>query len=108
MQVHRLDIRRFRGFELATIEPAGHVLLTGEPRTGRSNVIEGLDRVLSPESTRRTCRPSLISTSGTRVSRAEVEAVLGTLGEEVEQVFFDHLEAWDLEERQLLEQAVPV
>jgi putative ATP-dependent endonuclease of the OLD family len=47
-----LTVRRFRGFEAATIVPGGHIVLVGEPGAGRSDLIEALDRVLSPDSTR--------------------------------------------------------
>jgi len=52
MRVCRLEIRNFRGFNSAQILPAGHVLLSGEPGAGRSDVIEALDRVFSPDSAR--------------------------------------------------------
>jgi recombinational DNA repair ATPase RecF len=52
MVIRRLEIRRFRGFEHVVIVPTGHALVVGEPRAGRPDVIEGLRRVLSADSTR--------------------------------------------------------
>ena len=102
MRVHKLDVRRFRGFEAITIVPAGHVLLVGEPGAGRSDVIEALGRVLSPESTRTPSEYDFYR-QDTRQA-AEVEVVLGMLGEELEQVFFEYLEVWDRDGRQMVDQ----
>jgi putative ATP-dependent endonuclease of the OLD family len=104
MEVRRLCIRGFRGFEAATIVPAGHVVLVGEPGAGRSDVVEALIRVLSPDSTRVRRPDELDFHRRTRGSRAEVEVVLGDLGDELEQLFFDHLEVWDPAARQLVDQ----
>ncbi len=90
VRVHRLEVRRFRGFKAATIVPAGHVLLVGEPGAGRSDIIEALDRVLSPDSTRWRL-PSEFDFYGrdTR-QRAEIEVVLGALGgRELRKLLFD-------------------
>ena len=103
MRVYRLDIRRFRGFEAASIVPTGHVVLVGEPGAGRSDVIEGLERVLAPDSTRGRLPVELDFFRGDTDQRAEVEAVLGALGDTLEQLFFDHLEVWDREAGQLIE-----
>ena len=108
MRVYMLEIRKFRGFDLAQILPAGHVLLCGEPGAGRSDVIEALDRVLSPDSTRTRLPSDLDFYRRDTGQRAEVEVVLGALGDELEQLFFDHLEVWDHKTRQLVdEQADP-
>jgi hypothetical protein len=52
MVIRRLEIRGFRGFEHVVIVPTVHALVVGEPRAGRPDVIEGLRRVLSADSTR--------------------------------------------------------
>jgi putative ATP-dependent endonuclease of OLD family len=51
MKVARLRLQRFRGFENMVIVPAGHAVLVGEPRAGRSDTIRALRRVLNPRST---------------------------------------------------------
>jgi putative ATP-dependent endonuclease of the OLD family len=104
MRMRKLEIHRFRGLEQATIVPAGHVVLVGEPGAGRSDVIEALNRVLSPDSTRGRLPTELDFFRRDTTKRAEVEVVLGALGQEMEQVFFDHLEVWDQEAGELIEQ----
>jgi predicted ATP-dependent endonuclease of OLD family len=52
MLIRQLNIRRFRGFEELRLMPAEHVVLVGEPRAGRSDVIEALRRILLSDSTR--------------------------------------------------------
>ena len=105
MQVRRLDIRHFRGFEAVTIRPGGHVLLAGEPRAGRSDVIEALSRVLDPDATRAQLTDDLDFFGRDTASRAEIEVVLGDLGPEWEQVFFDEIEFWDPLQESILSSA---
>lgn len=100
--IDQLDLRNFRGFKAQTIVPSGHVLLVGEPGAGRSDIMNALERVLSPESTRGRLPNELDFHGGETHEPAEVEVVLGQLGEALEQIFFDHLEAWDREARQIL------
>src|ERR1035438_1463159 len=52
MQVFALHVQGFRGWRDRPMRPTGHVLVTGEPRAGRSDLIEALRRVLDPEVTR--------------------------------------------------------
>ncbi len=96
MEIRRLLIRGFRGFETATIVPSGHVVLVGEPGAGRSDVTGALVRVLSADSTRARRPDELDFHRKGRGGRAEVEVVLGDLGDGLKQLFFDHLEVWDL------------
>lgn len=42
----------FRGWHQLDLRPRGHVLAIGEPRSGRSDLVEALRRVLDPRSTR--------------------------------------------------------
>jgi putative ATP-dependent endonuclease of the OLD family len=104
VRVYRLELHRFRGFDATTIVPVNHVLLSGEPGAGRSNIIEALDRVLSPESTRGRLPTEFDFYRRDTSQRAEVEVVLGALGNELEQFFFDHIEVWDQETGRLVEQ----
>ena len=95
MQIRQVDIRHFRGFRSLRIRPSGHVLLVGEPRAGRSDLIEALTRVFDPDSTRTTLTDDLDFFKRDTATRAEVEVVLGDLGDELEQRFFDQIEFWD-------------
>ena len=102
MQIRQLDIRHFRGFRSLSVKPSGHVLLIGEPRAGRSDVVEALTRVLDPDSTRVTLVGNLDFFSRDTSMRAEVEVVLGDLGAELEQRFFDQIEFWNSDSHCLL------
>src|SRR5712691_694614 len=103
MLVRQLEIRRFRGFEALKLLALNHVVLIGEPRAGRSDVIEGLRRVLSPDSTRSSLSDDIDLYQRDRSFRAEVEVVLGDLGPVLTQQFFDQLEFWHTEESILID-----
>ena len=95
MRVLRLDIENFRGIESLTILPRGHVVLTGEPRSGRTTVLEGLRRVLSSDATRYPVADDL-DFYGRDTSRVvSVEVVLGSLDATLSDEFWDMLELWD-------------
>jgi hypothetical protein len=104
MRILALEFRNFRGFENAVIKPSGHVALVGEPGAGRSDVIEGLERVLWPDAVRARVPTDLDFFRKDRSRRAEVELVLGDLDAELEQRFFDHLELWDREAGAIVEE----
>ncbi|MDQ3152294.1 MAG: hypothetical protein M3R63_11430 [Actinomycetota bacterium] len=50
MRIGRLEITRFRGFESLILTPRANVVIVGEPRAGRSDLIAALRRVLEPRS----------------------------------------------------------
>ncbi len=50
MRIARVEITRFRGFESFVLLPREHVVVVGEPRAGRSDLIAALRRVLEPRS----------------------------------------------------------
>ena len=101
MRVVRLEVRHFRGFGAATILPGQHVLVVGEPRAGRSDLIAALTRVLDPEATRAALEEW--DFHGHDVTRAIViEAMLGDLGDALSQRFLGELEFWDPARRVLL------
>lgn len=56
MRIARVEIKRFRGFESFVLLPGRHLVVVGEPRAGRSDLIAALRRVLEPRSV--TTRPS--------------------------------------------------
>ncbi len=103
MKILELSLRRFRGFEDLTFQPNSHVALIGEPRAGRSDLIEGLRRVLTSDGTRHTVPSELDFWMLELGQRAEVEVVLGDLGPVLERDFVEHLEAWDQELEALAE-----
>lgn len=121
MRVARLRLQLFRGFESAVFVLDGHTVFAGEPRSGRSDIVEGLRRVLDPRSTRNRVNPLDIfrSTSSAEsqpcsdddkleaepirtqaeadLHRTEVEVTLLDLGAELEDLLDDFLEAFDPE-----------
>ncbi len=50
MRIGRLEITRFRGFQSLVLAPRANVIIVGEPRAGRSDLIAALRRVLEPRS----------------------------------------------------------
>lgn len=98
MLVLRLEIRNFRGLRDITIRPRSHVLLVGEPRAGRSTVVEALRRSLSSDATRQPLLDDLDFYNRDTSIPVEVEVTLGELGPALEQEFFDQLEPWDADE----------
>jgi hypothetical protein len=102
VRILRVDLRRFRGFDAATIFARGHVVVMAVPGAGRSDLIEGLERVFSAESLRSRSPTELDFYNRDTSVRAEVEVVLGDLGQELEQLFLDYLELWDRERGELV------
>jgi hypothetical protein len=136
MQVFALHVQGFRGWRDLTMRPTGHVLVTGEPRAGRSDLIEALRRVLDPEVTRSPPgefdvfqpgppgtgdahrepgpAPEAAAGSGSQsggsvpdIHQATIESTLGDLGDDLQQHFYRKLELWDRHAGQLITEAVP-
>jgi putative ATP-dependent endonuclease of the OLD family len=104
MKIMQVHIAGFRGYDEFMLRPDRHVLLVGEPRAGRSDLLVALSRVLYPDSTRLQLEPwDFFDADTTR--RAEVELVLGDLGTSLEQQFLRHLEVWDSRHRRLVERS---
>lgn len=76
----------------------------GEPGAGRSDLIDALDRVLSPDFARLRVPTEFDFYNRDTSKRAEVEVTLGDLGDELEQEFLDHLEVWNREEKILVDE----
>lgn len=102
--IRSIEVRSFRGIEQLSVIPQGDVVLVGEPRAGRSTIIEALSRVLSPDASRGMLGDDLDFHARDRETRAEVEVVVGDLGEELTQRFFDQLEYWDEDEESLVDE----
>lgn len=104
MRLRYIRITNFRGFEQLELKPRDHVFVVGQPGAGRSDLIEALWRVLSPDSTRFPLSEDLDFNKRDLTKRIEVEVILGELGPEIEQAFLDRLEYWDTKNETLLEE----
>jgi hypothetical protein len=79
------------------------VVLVGEPRAGRSDLIEGLRRTLAVDGTRNTT-PAEFDFFDTG-QRAEVEVVLGDLSRVLsDQVFYDYIEWWNADSDEIIDE----
>ena len=105
MQLRRLTIKNFRGIESMVIHPRGHVVLIGEPRAGRSTVLDALRRVLDADASVGALGDDLEFFCQKRDRRVEIEAVVGDLGSVLAQQFFDRLEYWDADRLALVEES---
>lgn len=95
MRITQLRAVDFRGWHNLDLRPRAHVLAVGEPRSGRSDLVHALRRVLDPRSTRRQpstadIRQTYVAGSGggsgaTLAAFAEVEVTLADLPHAVEQ-----------------------
>ncbi|TRW47436.1 hypothetical protein [Georgenia yuyongxinii] len=96
LHVTQLRAVDFRGWIDLDLRPRGHALVVGEPRAGRSDLVNALRRVLDPRSTRN--QPSTVDIRQTLVAggsagttsvvvapHAEVEVTLANLPNDVEQ-----------------------
>ncbi len=104
MRVARVRIQRFRGYDSEVILPDRHVVVVGESRAGRSDLITGLRRVLEPRST--SALPNLLDVhrhssaapdpdGEGAVPLTEVEVTILDLGDALEQLLEDRLEVID-------------
>lgn len=98
MRVAKIRIERFRGFMSASLVLPTDVVVAGEPQAGRSDFVEALRRMLDPRSTRLRVNPLDIfrpvgDDSGELLT--EVEVTLLDLGEQLETLLSDSLEAFD-------------
>jgi hypothetical protein len=108
MRIARLEITRFRGFDSFVLIPRDHVVIVGEPRAGRSDLIAALRRVLEPRnilsrpSEWDVFRPLPDPTSDDpddetelAAQRTSIALSLLDLSDETEQVLQDRLELMD-------------
>lgn len=132
MRIRQVRISAFRGWRELELRPGRHALVVGEPRAGRSDLIEALRRVLGPDSTRtppgefdvylpmQAGIDGEVFTDGGAgggdvldahdggteaapdIRGAEVEVVVADLGEALEQHFFRRLELWDRDDDALV------
>jgi hypothetical protein len=98
MRVARVHLHRFRGYAEQVIVPALHVVVVGEPRAGRSDLVTGLRRVLDPRSWSRTPDLADLHTPDSEDgadAETIVEVTLTGLGADLEQDMDDRLELID-------------
>ncbi len=92
MRILRCTVDHFRGFDTIDIVPRGHVLLVGEPRSGRSDLLAALCKVLESE----VSRLDEMDFHGADTTRdVRIEITLGDLDHEPRQRFLDEIEFWD-------------
>lgn len=103
MKIRELHIQNFRGLSDLTIRPNGHVVLMGEPRAGRSTVVNALARVLAFSRGRRDDITELDFHRGDTSEPIRITLTIGELDPQSQQEFFDHLEVWDEGEAHIVE-----
>lgn len=92
MRILRCTVDHFRGFDTIDVVPRGHVLLVGEPRSGRSDLLAALGKVLDPD----LSRLDELDFHRADLSRyVSIEITLGDLDHELRQRFLDQIEFWD-------------
>lgn len=95
--IRQVHLQRFRGFSDFTTRLADHAVLVGEPGAGRSDLIEGLVRVLDQDYWR-TRRADELDFHDLDTSQpAEVELIIGDLSEAAQDALGLLLELWDAE-----------
>ena len=104
MRIARVQITRFRGFESFILHPRENVVVVGEPRAGRSDLVAAFRRVLEPRSVmmrpsewdvfRPLPEPPSLDDDEveTATPSTSVEISLVELADETEQVLQDRLE----------------
>ncbi|MGH3948129.1 MAG: hypothetical protein ACRDSE_03260 [Pseudonocardiaceae bacterium] len=98
MRIARVQLRRFRGYADMVLLPGRQVVVVGEARAGRTDLITALRRVFDPRST--AARPNLLdvhrplpaSSDEEPLPLTEVEITLLDLGQTLEQDLDDRLE----------------
>lgn len=94
-------MQRFRGFFDAEVLLGEHLVVVGQPRAGRSDVVAALRRVLEPSSASGRVdpldvhRPPDLLVDDELPPLTEVEVTLVDLGAGLEQDFFNHVEVLD-------------
>ena len=102
MQIRKLHIKSFRGFSELVVRLNGHVVIMGEPRAGRSDLIAALGRVLDSSAYPIRSITELDFHRSDTSRPISIGLTLGALGVEIEQDFIDYLELWNRNEAQLI------
>ena len=99
VRILRCSVHNFRGFDNVEVLPRDHVLLVGEPRSGRSDLLAALSKVFEVDLTKLDERDFH---AGDLTADIEIEVTLGDLSQDLQQRFIDELEFWDSETSALL------
>lgn len=94
-QIRRVQIEHFRGFSDFATTLRDHAALVGEPGAGRSDLIEGIVRVLDQDYIRTRRADELDFHNGDTARAATVELVLGDLSGAALDALALLLELWD-------------
>lgn len=95
----RCSVDNYQGFESVVVVPRGQVLLVGEPRPARSDLLASLSKTFEVDLTKLDQRDFFQGD----ISRAlHIEVTIGDLGTDVSRRFFDELGFWDSAIRQLI------
>jgi hypothetical protein len=100
VRVLRCTVGNFRGFERTEIVPREHVVLVGEPRAGRSDLLAALGKVFEVDASR---MDEFDFHNSDLSKNVEIEVIAGELGGTLEQRFLDQLEFWDRSTATLIE-----
>jgi len=92
VRILRCRINNYRGFETVDLYPAQHVLLVGEPRSGRTDLVNAISKVFEIDATRLDERDFY---RGELSEDVRIEVTVGDLHESLVQQFIDRLEFWD-------------
>jgi putative ATP-dependent endonuclease of OLD family len=102
VRVLRCTVANFRGFDSAEVIPRGHIVLVGEPRAGRSDLLAALSKVFEVDASR---VDEFDFHNSDLAKDVEIEVVVGALGHSLEQRFLDRIEYWDPSTSALIEGA---
>lgn len=105
MRIKELHIRSFRGFSELKVRPNGPVVIMGEPRAGRSDLVAALGRVLDSNAYPIRSISELDFHRSNTDQPIFIGLTLGNLGVEIEQDFIDYLELWNRNEARLTYEA---
>jgi hypothetical protein len=105
MYIRQLNIRHFRGFSDILLKPNGNVVLMGEPGAGRSDLINAISKILDSGVIRAGGTTELDFHQRNTAQPIEISIVIGGLGSDLEQHFFDYLEVWNIKDGELIEES---
>lgn len=95
VQIRSVQVEHFRGFSTFTTALREHAVLVGEPGAGRSDLIEGIVRVLDRDYIRFRRGDELDFYNADTAQDGTVELILGDLSEAAIDAFTLLLELWD-------------
>ena len=105
MYIRQLNVKHFRGFAGIEIKPKSHIVLMGEPGAGRSDLINAISKVLDTDVIRTGGATELDFHQRNTAVPIEISIIIGGLGLDLEQDFFDSLEVWNTHTGQLVEES---